>query len=74
MRRKGDLKAYRYITGVDDATFCHRITDLLNRGWDLAGVPTLTFDTAQKRVICGQTLFKDCPETEYSKDVDLDEL
>ena len=28
------MKVYRYITGKDDAAFCHRITDALNRGWE----------------------------------------
>ena len=41
------MKAYRYLTGKDDAAFCHRVTDALNRGWQLYGPPTLTFD--QKR-------------------------
>ena len=41
------MKVYRYLTGKDDAAFCHRVTDALNRGWQLYGQPTLTFD--QKR-------------------------
>jgi hypothetical protein len=24
---------YRYLTGADDAAFCHRITAMLNKGW-----------------------------------------
>lgn len=68
------MKAFRYITGPDDADFCYRITDLLNRGWELAGPATLTFDSVQGRVICGQTLLKEAPETEYSSDVDLNDL
>ena len=42
---------YRYITGPDDAAFCHRITALLNKGWLLYGQPTLTYDAEQKRSI-----------------------
>ena len=38
------MKVYRYLTGKDDAAFCHRVTDALNRGWQLYGQPTLTFD------------------------------
>ncbi len=30
-----NMKAYRYLTGKDDASFCHRVTDALNRGWQL---------------------------------------
>jgi hypothetical protein len=29
------MKVYRYLTGKDDAAFCHRVTDALNRGWQL---------------------------------------
>lgn len=68
------MKAYRYITGPDDADFCYRITDLLNRGWELAGPATLTFDNEQKRVICGQTLIKNAPEVDYSANIDLNNL
>tara|TARA_B100000378_G_scaffold218474_1_gene181784 strand:- start:143 stop:313 length:171 start_codon:yes stop_codon:yes gene_type:complete len=31
------MKAYRLLTGVDDAAFCHRITKALNLGWSLHG-------------------------------------
>jgi hypothetical protein len=26
---------YRYLTGPDDASFCHRVSDALSRGWVL---------------------------------------
>ncbi len=88
---------YRYLTGPDDAVFCHRVSEALSRGWVLEsrivsgrldlkresvsptkyrkhdvdrkplrtvrhhafGHPTLTFDAAQGRVICGQAIIKD---------------
>ena len=62
---------YRYLTGVDDSAFCHRITALLNRGWLLYGQPTLTYDAEQKRVICGQAITKDVPDREYDPGMDL---
>ena len=68
------MRAYRYITGPDDAEFCHRITALLNRGWELHGSATLTFDALRGRVICGQALTKQVEGREYSPDVDLDRL
>ena len=68
------MKGFRYITGPDDADFCYRIADLLNRGWELAGPATLTFDSVQGRVICGQMLVKEAPETDYTRDVDLNNL
>ena len=53
------MKVYRYLTGKDDAAFCHRVTDALNRGWQLYGQPTLTFHQKRGEVICGQAIIKD---------------
>ena len=47
---------YRYLTGPDDAAFCHRVTEALSLGWSLYGSPTLTFDSVKGRVICGQAI------------------
>jgi hypothetical protein len=63
--------AYRYLTGPDDATFCHRVTEMLNKGWLLYGQPTLTYDAEQKRVICGQAITKDVPDRTYEPGMDL---
>ncbi len=65
------MNLYRYLTGPDDASFCHRITELLNRGWQLYGSPTLTYDPETKRVVCGQAVIKEIPEARYSPDLDL---
>jgi hypothetical protein len=62
---------YRYLTGVDDSAFCHKVTAALNKGWLLQGPPTLTFDSAQGRVICGQAIMKDVQGVEYSPDIKL---
>ncbi len=61
---------YRYLTGPDDAAFCHRVTEALNRGWLLYGPPTLTYDAEQKRVICGQAITKEVPGA-YAAGIDL---
>jgi hypothetical protein len=66
------VKLYRYLTGPDDVSFCHRFTAELNRGWQLYGQPTLTYDAEKKRVICGQAIVKDAPG-EYTPDVKLSE-
>jgi hypothetical protein len=66
------MKLYRYLTGVDDASFCHRVTAELNKGWQLYGQPTLTYDPEKKRVICGQAIIKEAPG-EYSPDLKLSE-
>ncbi len=62
---------YRYLTGPDDAAFCHRVSAAINRGWQLYGPPTLTFDAAKGRVICGQAIVKDVEGIDYSPDLKL---
>ncbi|MDJ1159463.1 DUF1737 domain-containing protein [Chelatococcus sp. SYSU_G07232] len=65
------MKLYRYLTGPDDASFCHRVTEALNRGWQLYGSPTLTYDPEARRGICGQVIVKEVEGAEYSPDLDL---
>jgi hypothetical protein len=64
------MKIYSYLTGPDDANFCHRVKDRLNRGWNLYGSPTLTHDPETKRMICGQAVVKEV-DGGYSPDIDL---
>jgi hypothetical protein len=64
-----DMKAYRYLTGKDDAAFCHRVTD-----WQLHGQPTLTFDSKRGEVICGQVITKEIEDTPYDPGMDLSKL
>jgi hypothetical protein len=68
------MKVYRYITGKDDAAFCHRITDALNRGWELYGQPTLTYDHKRGEVICGQVIIKEAAGRTYDPSLDLSKL
>ena len=65
------MKLYRFITGPDDSAFCHRVTAALNKGWHLAGSPTLTFDPVQGRVICGQSVCKEVEGVDYSPEMKL---
>ncbi|WP_186418399.1 DUF1737 domain-containing protein [Bosea sp. CS1GBMeth4] len=61
---------YRYLTGPDDASFCHRVSEALSRGWELYGHPTLTYDATSGRVICGQAIIKDVDRA-YEPGLDL---
>ncbi len=54
---------YRYLTGPDDAAFCHRVSEALSH---------LTFDAAQGRVVCGQAIIKDI-DGPYTPDLKLSE-
>ncbi len=65
---------YRYLTGVDDQTFCHRVSEALSKGWLLYGSPALTFDAAKGRVVCGQAITKDIDDLAYSPDLKLSDL
>lgn len=68
------MRAYRYLTGKDDSAFCHRVTAMLNKGWELYGAPTLTYDAERKTVICGQAVVKDVPDRDYEPGMALGEL
>ena len=67
------MNVYRILTGSDDASFCHRVTEALNKGWSLYGSPTLTFDPESKRVVCGQAIVKEVRGKEYSPEMELAE-
>jgi len=43
------MMIYRVLTGVDDAAFCHRITEALYLGWKLYGSPSLTYVSPVKQ-------------------------
>ncbi|MCF3935717.1 DUF1737 domain-containing protein [Acuticoccus sp. M5D2P5] len=68
------MKAYRFLTGPDDASFCHRVTAALSAGWELHGAPSLTFDAVNGRVVCGQAVVKDVPDRDYDPAMKLGEL
>lgn len=65
------MKLYRYLTGVDDETFCHGVSNALNCGWVLHGSPTLAFNGKSKQIVCGQAIVKDIEGEDYSPDIDL---
>jgi hypothetical protein len=65
------MKLYRFLTGPDDATFCHKITAALDKGWHLYGSPTYAFDAETKAMRCGQAIVKDVADVGYSPDMKL---
>lgn len=48
------LPVYRILTGVDDAAFCHRVSEALALGYVLYGSPAATFNG--NNVIVAQAL------------------
>lgn len=48
------LPIYRLLTGKDDATFCHRVSEALALGYRLYGSPAATFNG--EHVVVAQAL------------------
>ncbi|NTJ43419.1 DUF1737 domain-containing protein [Agrobacterium larrymoorei] len=67
------MKVYRFITGPDDAKFCHRVTEALNKGWELAGSPSYAFNAAAGIMHCGQAVTKTVEGKEYDPEMKLGE-
>ena len=57
------MKLYRLLTEDDTAAFCHKITDALNKGWDLHGSPSYAFDAANGVMRCAQAVVIEMPGT-----------
>ena len=55
------MRAYRLLTGVDDAAFCHKVTAALDQGWELHGSPAYAFDAASGAMRCAQAVTKQVP-------------
>lgn len=67
------MKLYRFLTGPDDSSFCHRMSEALSNGWVLHGDPILTYNPEDNRMMCGQAVVKEVPDQEYSPDMKLSE-
>ncbi len=67
------MRLYRFLTGPDDSTFCHKVTAALNKGWHLYGSPTYVYDKQTKSLRCGQAVVKDVDGKDYSPEMKLGE-
>jgi len=67
------MKLYRFLTGPDDSSFCHKVTAALNKGWHPFGSPTYAYDAETKSMRCGQAVVKDVEGRDYSPDMKLGE-
>ncbi|MDN2567408.1 DUF1737 domain-containing protein [Aquibium sp. A9E412] len=67
------MKLYRFLTGPDDAGFCHKVTAALNRGWQLHGGPTYAWDPQSRTMRCGQAVCKEVEGADYTPDITLSE-
>jgi hypothetical protein len=55
------MKLYRLLTEEDTSAFCHKVTEALNKGWELYGSPTYAWDAAKGVMRCGQAVVKEAP-------------
>ena len=67
------MNLYRLLSGPDDETFCHRVTEALNKGWSLYGSPGVTYDVEKKQIICAQAVIKEVFAENYSPEMKLSE-
>ena len=65
--------AYRLLTGPDDASFCHKVTEALSKGWSLYGSPAYSADPATGTLRCAQAVTKEV-EGAYDPEVRLGSL
>ena len=63
---------YRFLTGPDDSSFCHKVTKALCEGWQLYGDPQYSADPATGALRCGQAVIKNV-EADYDPDRKLGE-
>lgn len=59
------MQLYRLLTGPDDSSFCHKVTEALNKGWALHGPPSYAFDADTHAMRCAQAVVKTVEGKEY---------
>ena len=57
------MKLYRLLTEDDTSAFCHKVTEALNKGWELHGDPSYAFDAAKGTMRCAQAVVKEVEGT-----------
>ncbi|MDR3433963.1 MAG: DUF1737 domain-containing protein [Rouxiella aceris] len=55
-QRPEGLPKYRILTGPDDASFCHRVSEALELGYRLYGSPSIAYNADKKVIIAAQAL------------------
>jgi len=65
------MQIYRFLTGPDDSSFCHKVTKALSEGWQLHGSPTYAFDAETRAMKCGQAVTKIVADQPYDPDKKL---
>ena len=64
---------YRFLSGEDDSSFCHKVTKALSEGWQLHGSPTYAYDAVAKKMKAGQAVTRVVRDQPYDPDKKLTE-
>ncbi len=72
-KRRFNRQLYRFLTGPEDASFWHKVTQALNQGWVLYGSPQLSYNAEKNEMICGQAVVKEVIEKTYEPGMKLRE-
>ncbi|MDY8107821.1 DUF1737 domain-containing protein [Fulvimarina sp. 2208YS6-2-32] len=67
------MRIYRFLSGPDDSSFCHKVCLALSKGWELHGSPTYAFDAASGTMRCGQAVTKEVEGAVYDPAMKLGE-
>lgn len=67
------MQLYRYLTGPDNSSFCHKVTQALADGWALHGSPSHSYDAAKGAMVCGQAVVKQVDGKTYDPSMKLSE-
>ncbi|MEY4310863.1 MAG: hypothetical protein RLZ71_789 [Actinomycetota bacterium] len=59
-------KAYKLLTGIDDAVFCQRVSDALKDGYELYGSPAITFN-GKNNIVAQAVVLKKKPAAKKKK-------
>jgi hypothetical protein len=65
------MQIYRFLTGEDDSSFCHKVTKALSEGWLLHGSPTYAYDANEQKMKCGQAVTRIVADQPYDPDKKL---
>ena len=65
------MQIYRFLSGEDDSSFCHKVTKALSEGWELHGSPTYAYDGFTKKMRCGQAVTRVAKDQPYDPDKKL---
>jgi hypothetical protein len=65
------MQIYRFLSGEDDSSFCHKVTKALSEGWVLHGSPTYAYDANEQKMKCGQAVTRIVADQPYDPDKKL---